>query len=242
MLRLPIATCLSALLASASLAMARPGLLLAPLADTLPRAVHWGPPEVLKDSSVLGRWEINTEEFENRANPDFHGRMVIHFYADHSMEAHTWSMDIDSNHSTQYRGYRLAGTWFVRDTLLGMIKKECEGFTASDARECGSWESSGDFGHDTGMNVIQPFEGERYMHDTGMFAMLAWRYRGPDRDVTPPSFWSDAIPVRVRAYGLRQNPGSAPTGPVYDLLGRRPGTVPAVTPRFRLSDPLRSYR
>jgi hypothetical protein len=236
MLRHTLIASLSVLLASASLASARPYARSSALADTLPRAVHFGPPEVLTDSSVLGRWEINSDDSDVHSDSDARGRLVMHFYADHSMESHMWMMVPDSDGNAVYSGAWWAGTWFVRDTLLGTIVKECKGFTAENERECASWESEPDFGMDTGFSVVEPLEGHRYMHDSGMFAMLMFKYRGPDRDVTPPAYWTEGVPVRPRASGLRA-PGPVPAGPVYDLLGRRPGGAQAFTPRFRVPRP-----
>lgn len=241
MRRLSLPACLSALLASASLtlphpALARPGARFAALEDTVPKVRPFGPAEVLTDTSVLGRWEIDTDDFGDRADTNFRGRMVTHFYADHTMETHYWSLSLDSDRVPDYSGSHLAGTWFVRDTLLGVIMTDCQGFTPRDERECAASKSEEHFGKDTGISVIAPRAGDRFMRDTSMFAMLVFKYGGPERDVDPPSFWVEGVPVRPRAY-VPDNSVPVPAGPLYDLLGRRPRTIPAATPRFRMPRP-----
>jgi hypothetical protein len=234
MLRFPNASGLSPILASVCLAIALPQAGFAATPDTLPKANPFGPAQVLTDSSVLGRWEINSHDLGDKEDPLNRGRAVFHFYADHKVEMHIWSMFTDSTGpATVYNGSRMSGTWFVRDTLLGIVGKECEGFNAIGEKECGIMESHEDFGHDTDWSVVKPREGKRYIVDADMSGMLAWQYRGADRDITPPSFWTGAAPVRPRAYGLQRKPGPAPAAPLYDLLGRRPVAQPAVTPRFR---------
>lgn len=246
MFRFPNASGLSRILASAFpatfLVLAPPQAGLAVSLDTLPKAYPFGPAQILTDSSILGRWEINSRDLGDKEDPLNRGRAVFHFYADHKVETHAWSMFTDSGDmAPEYNGSRMSGTWFVRDSLLGIIADDCEGFNAIGERECVSMKSHEDFGHDTDWSVVKPREGKRYLLDPDRTGMLAWQYRGADRDVTPPSFWTGAAPVRPRAFGLKPKPETAPVAPAYDLLGRRPAGLPAshpaLTPRFRKPDP-----
>src|SRR5687767_1603851 len=96
----------------------------------------------LSDSLVVGFWDFNTEEFAPDDTLEAQIRMAGFFSEQHTFESMHWSRyegyrDASTGKiGTLYTGVRMTGTWFIRDTLLGMVYSSCAGFTDPGRREC----------------------------------------------------------------------------------------------------------
>lgn len=179
-----------------------PIILFVTMASSAPLLEHLAPRNMAKegkagetvpaaDSLVIGRWEINSEELGASQDTAYRIRWVFQFSANHVYEMRLWLREGSGKpgEPAEYVGIQVSGDWFVHEGRLGMVPVECAGFAGRGEEECRI--EAGELG-DTSFHALQTRDGQRRM-EQGIVRMT---WRGPERDMAPPSFWPAGLPVR----------------------------------------------
>lgn len=198
----------------------------------------------LTDSLVIGFWDSESEEISPDDTSKADIRLAGFFTGQHEFEQTVWMKERwYPDTATVYTGLRMTGTWFIRDTLLGMITRTCVGFTETGRRECAvDSDGLGDTGYVTLEGMDLPGFGRSRVMKMTMenWELPIWRYEGPVRDMSDPDFWKEA-PLALRPYRLL--PESGNRTPAFDVLGRLPsGRAPVRLYPGPLPAPFRSAR
>jgi hypothetical protein len=182
----------------------------------------------LSDSLVVGFWDFNDDDFPQPDSSDTKIRLAAFFTPNHAFEVGLWmqSDPLTTKPEDVHKAMRMTGTWFVRDTLLGMTYTTCTGLTESGRREC---ESDQDEQLDTGYLTLENqelrfFGLSRIMAPVDGWRLPLWRYEGPVRDMSTPAFWEGpALSLSRERRSLPASLDPAAAGrPAFDVLGRRP--------------------
>lgn len=180
----------------------------------------------LADSLVVGAWDFNTEEWPLDTSVEGEIRFAGFFTPQHTFEIAMWAKHGGaSNNGEVFKGLHMTGTWFIRDTSLGMIPATCTGFTEPGREEC---EIEADELGDTDYVSLQyadlPVLGRsRIMTPAEGWRIPLWRYEGPVRDMSEPDFWEGpTLALRRDGHPVFLAPGSDPGSPAFDVLGRMP--------------------
>ena len=203
----------------------------------------------LADSLVVGAWDFNTEEFPMDTSVEGEIRFAGFFTPQHTFELTMWAKYGEAADSQEvYKGLHMTGTWFVRDTLLGLITATCAGFTEPGRQECDTeFDELGDTDYVSLQDAEMPILGQsRIMQPAEGWKIPLLRFEGSERDMKEPDFWevpTHALRRDTRALRTSLSQGAAIEAPAFDALGRMPsGQAPARLYRMPVPVPSRDAR
>jgi hypothetical protein len=181
----------------------------------------------LTDSLVVGFWDYNTEELPLDTSAEGEIRFAAHLTEQHTFDLAMWAKYGDASDSgTIYKGLHMTGTWFIRDTVLGLVTGACTGITEAGRLECDTEKDElGDTDFVNLQVAVLPALGEsRIMQPAEGWRIPFLRFEGSKPDMDAPEFWE--VPTLSLRRDARAFPASrSPAGlgaPAFDALGRKP--------------------
>lgn len=203
----------------------------------LPLTEPWTPATLidsLVETLVVGRWEIDSRELGQKEDPQYRYRWVFHFFPDRTVEMRIWLKDGyggAEGDPPAYFGLEQAGDWFIRDGRIGIISRQCFGFTAAAQRECD--DETDEIG-DTSYQILQRQENGIFLA-ADESAVVRFSFKGRDQDMSAPAFWpaGQSLEASMRdKRKARDGTQAAPRkAPAFDAKGRviAPGTAESRT-------------